>query len=216
MIETMDLILTGARAGQTVALNGKQFVKGVLRLRGSPEQLNPVISYYGSAYAAFPFRSTKLAEAQARDRMAKHGNDHVDPNAKPGAPNVVQRSGADGDAGKHSPASQATHGGGSDGSQAGGAGVLSDRGGHADAGLRTGQGSEQQQPNAPSDLARIREAVLALDPDVAENWTANGQATVDSVATALNDLSITRKQIDQAAADWTREQAAATKKLAEK
>ena len=215
MIETMDLVLTGARAGKTVKLNGKQFVGGVLRLRGSHDQLEPVASYYGRAYAAFPAGSKALIQAQKRDALAKeHGKSHSDPDAKPGTTNVVSRASTDGHSGQDQTPASSTQHEGSDGSEAGSEGIRAGGSGHTDAGIRSGQVTEQQQSNANGDLNRIRDAVMLLDPDVAENWTDDGKPSVNAVAEAANDPSITRKQIDAAAGDWTRGQASAKKKSA--
>ncbi len=55
---------------------------------------------------------------------------------------------------------------------------------------------------------------MALDPDVVELWTADGKPTVEAVASATNNAAVTRKEIDAAAGDWTRDQASAKKQLA--
>lgn len=204
MIETIDLVLTGARAGQTCVLNGKQFTKGVLRLRGSRDQLEPVTSYYGRTYHAFPNGSKELKEAQARD----HGDNKANSASQSGTANGVQRAGANDHAGGNQAADgAAAHSGGVHGVEAGSSRVLPSGSGHADAGLRSGQGAEQQQSDASSDLIKIREAVVSLDPSVDDNWTADGEPAVEAVAHALKDASISRKQIDAAAGDWNRDQA---------
>jgi hypothetical protein len=220
MIITLDLILTGVRAGLTCNLNGKQFVQGRLRLRGSNEQLEPVIAYYGRAYHAFPHGSVALQEAQARDaaEAAKlNGNNQADAAAQQRQANgVLGAVTNDIPRGNQAPAGSAAFGAGLPGAQAGGAGVLPVGDGHTDAGLRAGQVAQQQQQNANGDLTKIRAAVLTFDPDVKELWTADGKPMVDAVAQTLNDASITRKQIDAAAGDWSRDQAVAQKAAATK
>lgn len=210
MIETVDLVLTGARAGKTVNINGKQFVNGVVRLRGSREQLEPVLSYYGRAYAAFAAGSEALKLHQERDKA--HGQHQVDAPGKPGSADGLERSGANANAGGDKASASAAHHGGHHGVEAGGSGLRSAGPGHADAGLPAGQGSNEQQSNAHGDLTVIRAAVLSLDPSVAEQWNAEGRPAVEAVAAVLNDQSISRKQIDAAAGDLNREQVAEHRK----
>ncbi len=213
MIETVDFILTGARAGHTCVLNGKQFVKGVMRMKGSREQLEPVLAYYGRTYHAFPHGSKELEAAQARDaegRKKPNGQHNADKAGQSGSANGLDGARADDHAGQHQTAagSAVQHGADHD-AQAGSAGVRSNRDGHGDTGIRAGQESQQQQSDAPGDLTKIRAAVLALDGSNNDNWTPEGKPTVDAVSNAMNDPQVTRKLIDAAAGDWDRDQARA-------
>ncbi len=212
MIETLDLVLTGGRTGATCVLNNKQFVKGVMRLKGSREQLEPVISYYGRVYHAFPHGSKELETAQVRDAEGRkpNGQHNADKAAQSGSANGVDGTGANANAGQHQAATGTAvqHGADHD-AQAGSAGVRSNRDGHGDTGIRAGQESQQQQSDAPGDLTKIRAAVLALDGSNNDNWTQEGKPTVDAVSNAMNDPQVTRKLIDAAAGDWDRDQARA-------
>lgn len=203
MIETVDLVLTGARAGKTVKLNNKQFVDGVLRLRGSHEQLAPVLSYYGRCYAAFAAGTPELAEHQALDKERLGGQHKVDAPPGSGPAAGLERPVGDGSTGGATPPGATINGAG-DGSQAGREGLRPGGDGHADAGLRAGQVAQQQGQSGTDDLTKVRHAVLALDPAVAENWNAEGKARVEAVAAYLNDQTITRRQIDAAAGDLDR------------
>jgi len=212
MIETVDLVLTGGRTGRTVKINGKQFVDGVIRLRGSREQLEPVISYYGRAYAAFPAGSAALKAHQARD--AENGKSQTDATSQPGKANGLVSANSDANSGRTQSAGAADHDGRDHAAKGGSAGVRSDRDGHADAGLRAGQESIERKPDASGELKKIREAVLSLDPSVDEQWTTDGKPAVEAVAQAANDAAVSRKQIDAAAGDLNREQVAAKLKVA--
>lgn len=211
MITTVDLVLTGARAGLTVRLNGKQFTNGVLRLRGSHEQLEPVLSYYGRTFAAFPFGSPALKEAEARDAAAKaeaNGKHQADTAAQSGQADGVAGSGANGAARPPETGGAPNLNSGNNGAQGGGAGVRSSGDGHTDTGVGAGQPQQQQQDQA-SDLNKVREAALALDANVDDNWTPDGKPSVEAVAAALSDPAVSRRHIDAAAADWSRELAKA-------
>lgn len=208
MIVTYDLVLTGARAGKTVKLNNKHFVNGVLRVRGSQEQLEPLVSYLGRTYAAFPAGSPALKAAQAFDAAEKAKRDGVnstDPAAKSGTANGLAGAGANGTSGGTEAGGQGAGSGKPVGAEAGAAGVRSNGDGHSDTGLGTGQVPQPKQQDENNDLTRVRVAVVALDPTVNDFWNEEGKPSVDAVAQALNDQQVTRKMIDAAAGDWTRQ-----------
>lgn len=214
MITTTDLVLTGARAGQTAVLNNKQFVRGVIRLRGSHEQLEPVIQYYGRTYAAFPDGSPALAAAQKQDaetKRAANGQHNPDPVSRLGTTDALRSAGTDDVAGADPSAQPANLQPGANAAQAGGTGVRPNRDGHEHTGLRPGQEPKQQQHAATCDLTALRAVVLDLDPGVPENWSTDGKPTVEAVATAMNNPAITRKEIDAAAGDWNHDQAVVRK-----
>ena len=54
-------------------------------------------------------------------------------------------------------------------------------------------------------LASIAAAVLELNPDRDEHWTADGKPAMDAVETLIGDASITREDVEEASPEASRE-----------
>lgn len=209
---TVELILTGGKAGFTGVLLDTQFVNGVGKFSGTVDAVKGRTVYMGRRYQAYPKGSRELKDAQARDKEYKDGlRGEVREAEKVGNPNPVPHrpAGVDGlgpqqGAQDKSAASVA----GPEESGAGGAGVLPIGSGHGDAGVHSGQ--QQAEDDARSEDAEINPltaAILALDPLEDSNWTDAGLPAIAALAKVLSDNSLTRQKVTQALPDYDRETA---------
>lgn len=191
----MKLILTGVYAGHTVKINGHQFVKGELPLSGELAKLDGLIRYFAT-YNAYLAGSDELALAQARDAKMKesgHGDGKV-------------LDGEGKDAGGASPdgteALGETSGSGHDGTSSAGTEQVSEGDGAPEGRV----GSEPPVSSDPQVL-KIVDALRMLDPENDDFWTDAGLPKVSAVEDASGVVGVTRKDINSAWPEFTRDAA---------
>ena len=168
------LVLTGGRAGHTGLLGKFRFVDGIMEFEGDAKAITGICTYMARVYQAYPEGSEEL----------RHGNGTVSPPA--GTAEPVQ--------------------GGSVHEQSGSASKAADDGGGTtdpQAGPASGT-SPSRDRYADARLDRIREAVMTLDNDNDDHWSADGLPRVDVIATMAGDPSIRRKDVTQAVPDLSR------------
>ncbi|SRR6266550_1502679 len=188
----VTVVLTGPDTGRTCLLHGKDFVNGEMVVSGNPGEVETQLRYIARTCRAYPVGSPDLAEAQERDHS--RGIQHS-PSSSPGqrdherlrsssreSPRGVQEVSAD-----HGPGlDPVVPADGSEGLGAGGSG-------HADSWL------------PPEQITQIGNAVLALDPENDSHWTEDGLPSVEALAAALVNPSISRQTIEAIAPGYTRE-----------
>ncbi len=203
--QLIEMVLTGGRTGQTVLLNKHPFVKGVCKVYAYPESFTAFLTVMGRSYNAFPRGSAALAAAQERDR-ASGILDHLqkDSASVDRASAAVQ--GAGGTASGEVPSSRALHGevdvGGSPRSE----GLVPRGPGYEDAGVGEGMESDPQRESAALMFA-IEAAVKKLDPTAPEQWTEDGFPSVDYIAQAVSNQTVTREMISAAVPGFDRRSA---------
>lgn len=201
---TITLVLTGARAGKSCVLRGREFVDGEHKVTADPKVIDSLCKYMGRCYQAFPKGSDELALAQARDR----GEDitdgsHVN-NEKAGESRSAEAVSGNDHEEFGSAAEEGTAQRGVDAaSDTGNSGVRANGYGHEDTGLSAeGSGSEHGSSNNP----RLQGVIQDLDPDLDENWTKTGKPALAAVQKAYG-ADVTRQDINNAAPGWDREKA---------
>lgn len=202
---TYRLILTGYYAGQNLKVRNFQFTKGVLEMHGTPDQVEGIINYMGKTYRAYLEGSDELKAAQIGRNSGPSKVEGGDPETGEPTDSGVRP------AGEGSPEVPAVLDEGSDDPAPGSAGADPAGGGHADAGVSPApEGGSADNP-MNGDVAALRTAVLGLDPDVEDNWTALGKPAMG----ALEYLGggVTRKMVVAAAGDFDRDKARELKSL---
>lgn len=204
--QTIELVLTGGRTGQTALLNKHSFVNGVAKVYVYPESFNGFLTLMARSFHAYPRGSRQLAEAQERDRANGILSDLQEDSASAdGAPATVQSAGV-GDASGSLPDPRALHGDvdadGSSGSER----LVPGGTGHEDAGLGERVESSQERESFAL-MHAIQTAVQKLDPAVPEQWTENGLPSVDYVAQAVGNQAVTRDMISAACPGFDKRQA---------
>lgn len=190
----MKLILTGHYAGQTILINGNQFVKGELPLKGDLKSMDGLIRYMAT-YNAFLAGSDELAEAQDRDRKNKENAD--------GADEILDGEGANsGGAPSDDANSGAASGAGATGASGDGAG----NGSEGD-GVPGGREGDAAPRSSDPQVLKIIDALNSLDPDVSDHWTEAGLPKVAAVEAGSGVVGVTRKDIEAAMPGWNRDKA---------
>lgn len=198
--QVIEMVLTGHYAGHTVLLNGHAFVKGVCKVYAYPESFTSFLTVMGRSYQAYPRGSKALQAAQERDE-ANGIQHHLQANPAPtdGTSGSVQ--GAGGTSSGSVPDPRALHSELDAPAEAGSARVVSERPGHTDAGM--GERVESDTELESVTLMRaIQTAVRKLDPAAPEQWTTEGLPSVDAIATAVNNQTVTREMISAAMPDF--------------
>lgn len=198
---TLVLVLTGAKTGKTIKLNGHRFIKGELQVCGAAQELQGLITYFGRTYAAFLKGSTQLKEAQVKD--AEDGTSEIQEDEGDGQPEPIP-SDRESDGGKPTPKTTNDEPG-DVGSEGGSTGDISDRDGHSN----TGVCSEEDDINQ-----RLLKAITTLNPDNADHWTNDGRPRMDAVETAYGSAGVTRKMVEVTIPGYNRELAAQQKEKA--
>lgn len=194
----MKLILTGFYAGKTKTINGYDFVKGELVLKGELAKLDGLIAYM-KTYGAFLQGSEELAEAQARDAATKGGSDGTDA--------IL-----DGQGGASEGGAQANESSPGTGSGDGATGTSTDGSGSGAEGDGVQAGREadaKAQAASDPNVLKIIDALKSLDPTNDDHWTDAGLPLVGIIATASGIVNVTRKDISAALPGWNRETALA-------
>lgn len=204
--QTIEMVLTGGRTGQTALLNKHAFVDGVAKVYVYPEGFNSFLTLMARSYHAYPRGSAHLAAAQERDRANGILSDlQKDSSSADGAPAAVQSAGV-GDASGTIPDPRALHSELNAGGEAGSEGLVSGGAGHENAGLGEGVESSPQRESFAL-MHAIQTAVQKLDPSVPEQWSADGLPSVDYVAQAVDNQTVTRDMISAACPGFDKRQA---------
>lgn len=194
----MKLILTGFYAGKTKTINGYDFVKGELVLKGELAKLDGLIAYM-KAYGAFLQGSEELAEAQARDALTKGGSDGTDA--------ILDGQGGSSEGGV--PTNLTSPGTGSGDGATGTSTDGSGSGAEGD-GVQAGREADAKaQAASDPNVLKIIDALKSLDPTNDDHWTDAGLPLVGIIATASGIVNVTRKDISAALPGWNRETALA-------
>ncbi len=194
----MKLILTGHYAGATKKINGYDFVKGELVLKGELAKLDGLIAYM-KTYGAFLQGSEELYMAQARDAANKGGSNGADEILD--GPGGHEPGGASADITDPGTGS----GGGATGTPTDGTGS----GAEGD-GVQAGREADAKaQAASDPNVLKIIDALKSLDPTNDDHWTDAGLPLVGVIATASGIVNVTRKDISAALPGWNREMALA-------
>lgn len=203
-----EVRLFGPLKGATRSINGHKFVGGVCYLIGKPEAVSFALKYLES-YQAFARGTPQFDRAIEREaREEKHGVSHnetgardrkageADDEIQPVRPGAAER--------------ESGHGGESGEASTGSTGSVPDGDGHEDAGIPKFEESKNRvEPSEPAGDVNndVRAAVMKLDPDTADHWTRDGKPKLSAVEGALGRAGVTRRDVDAAAPDWTRDRA---------
>lgn len=175
---SITLVLTGGRAGQTVTLGNLPFVEGRYTLRGDLSTMGGLLRYMARIYAAFPEGSEELAKHQEPENGKAHADATAAGRQAEQVSGHVQPDGAPDE-------------------------TADDSGGAAGAG---GAAAEHYTSGDRHEDARIREAILKLDPRNTEHWTSDGRPRMDAVEAKYGSAGITRKDVEAALPDFRRPQ----------
>jgi hypothetical protein len=192
---TVNLVLTGPFAGQTVTLNGYFFNKGVCTIRGQYDKIGGAITYFARCYQAYPEGSRELADAQARFGQdgGDHGNTDVNENSDNGEPEEIR--GAIPTEQPGVATQPATDGGRNDNPP-------------ADSATQP-PGQVDAEPALTND--KLVAAILSLDPANDDHWTGQGLPTMSAIEAAYGSTDITRKDVEEKLPGWNRTKAQAAR-----
>lgn len=202
--------LFGPRKGQTIKINGHQFVNGRATLVNSSDNIAScvrVLSYYGAH-----MRGTQAYDEALAKEEAENGTSEADATAEQGPDTAVRsQPGPDG-AGPASEAADVSEGD-ADASGAGGASGGANGDGHEHAGVPKFPEDKDHRDTEPA--SEVNEAIAAamrkLDPTVDEHWVATGahkgKPKLSAVEDALGKAGLTRQDIEAAIPGWTRDKA---------
>jgi hypothetical protein len=210
---TYTLELFGPRKGQTININGHQFLNGVCKENIPTEaasSLLQVMSYY-DAFAAGT-EEYKLAEAKDKAAEAENGADEVHEGPVSGEPDPVPSdAGSDGAGPAEEPtvlsvepdaAETETSGGDSSGD------------GHEDTGfVKFEELADIPEPTEPDSVGDpdIKRAMLKLDPNNPDHWAKRGRDAgkpkLSAVENAHGKAGLTRADLEAALPGWNRDAA---------
>lgn len=215
------LRLFGPRKGETISINGHQFVDGYCEIVQKPEAVSyalKVLAMYGAYAKGTPEYDKAEAEelpdilVEATEELAKeitNGlSDQVDTSIESGQAAEVH--GSSGETGE-SPAEEAgSEREGHVGADEGDSGVHANRDGHEGAGIIKFEDAENRvQPEEPKVEVDeyVKAAVEKLDPSNDEHWTGTGLPRLSAVEDALGRAGVTRSAVEAAMPGYTREAA---------
>ncbi len=210
-IMRFEFRLFGPRAGQTMVLNGHQFVNGTCVLTQSSDNMGTAARVF-SFYQAFARGTLEYDAALAKEKAANNGADEVDPPALEGVdPAVPASSGSDGagpSEGEAAPSGADVGTGGTDPSSAGASGD-----GHEHAGVPQFPEDADYRAEEPSSSVNedIKRAVLKLDPENDSHWVMTGahkgMPKLQAVEDAYGKAGLTRQDTNAAAPGYNRDAA---------
>lgn len=188
----VTVVLTGPDTGRTCLLHGKDFVNGEMVVSGTHSEVETQLRYIARTCRAYPLGSPELADAQERDHS--RGIQHSTSPSTGQGDHQRLRSGS-----RESPRRvqevSADHGPGFDP-------VVSADGPE---GMGAGGSGYEDSWLPPEQITQIGNAVLALDPENDSHWTEDGLPSVEALASALANPSISRQTIEAIAPGYTRE-----------
>ena len=204
--------LFGPRKGQTMTINGHQFIDGWARLQQSTEKAGicmRVLSFYG-AYARGTPDYNKAMDAEE----AANGAGEADTKAVEGADTPVRSNVRPDGPGPATPAAVEGNGNAESGG-ASGSGGDTNGDGHGHAGVpKFPEGKDRRDIEPPSEVNdAIRTAVKKLDPENGDHWVATGadkgKPKLKAVEEAHGRAGLTRQDVEAALPDWNRDTALA-------
>ena len=203
--------LFGPRKGQDIMINGHVFEKGVCHMVLDSSRAGPLmrgLSYYGAYAKGTPaFDDAERAENGIPTSIAP-GDE------QPSEPPILSFNEPTGGAAtkEEAPASEGTT------DPDGGHGDNPARDGHEHSGFRRFEAeSDRIEPSEPEGTvnAKVREAVMSLDPNNDDHWTKAGIPALLAVEEAVGRSGTTRQDVESAARGYTRELALAAQTPAE-
>ena len=221
------LELFGPRRGQTIVINGHQFIKGVcaevIHTNAAASFLS-VMAFYG-AYAKgtleFEAATEKLnaaapqAEKEVEEKEVEEttdGANEVHTNAGSGSPDGIQDGSGPAGAGPSTLSSDEL--GGADNTETGNAGSGATGSGPENAGVTKFEDvSSQPVPSEPGSVGNedIKAAILKLDPENDDHWAKRGAAVgkplLGAVADAYGRADLTRDDLEAALPGYNRDKA---------
>jgi hypothetical protein len=209
-IMRFEFRLFGPRKGQTMVLNGHQFVDGICILTQASDNMGTaarVFSFYG-AYA----RGTQEYDAALAAEEAENGAVEVDPPSVEGPdPAVPASAGPDGAGPSEGAADASIADVGSGGTDPSSAGTSGD--GHEHAGVpQFPEDADYRAEEPPSTVdVDIKAAVMKLDPEIDGHWVMTGahkgKPKLQAVEDAYGKAGLTRQDIEAATPGWNRDAA---------
>ena len=206
--------LFGPRKGQTMTINGHQFIDGWARLNQSTEKAGScmrVLSFYG-AYARGTPDYNKAMDAEEAEEAAKNGTGEADTKAVEGADAPVRSDVRPAGSGPATPAAVEGNGNaGPGGASSSGGDTNGD--GHGHAGIpKFPEDKDRRHIEPPSEVNEaIMVAVKKLDPSVDGHWVATGahkgKPKLQAVEEAYGKANLTRQDIEAAMPGWNRDAA---------
>lgn len=190
------LELTGARTGQTCVLGKYQFVGGRTVVSGDGHKVASAVRFLGRVYSAFPTGSPELKARRAQEKAEAPG--------KLEAPGNQQEAG-NGDAPTDEVAAGGQAGEVPGNVQSDGSPEEPAADGAGDAAAAPG-GAQHGPPGYRHPDARLREAILNLDKDNDELWTAEGRPRLDALTKLPGMAGVTRRDVDRVAPEVVRTQ----------
>jgi hypothetical protein len=189
LIKTI-FIATGAHEGKTVRLGRDpwfQLVEGKLEAVEIPEDMGKLAHFLEVNWQIFPEGSKALRKAQEANGQRDLSLESTQPDGQTDLSGDRQPEGLESSPGE--PGDE-------------------DREGNAEAGGgdEEFEASEPDGP-APELNAKLQRAVLGLDTEVDENWTAGGLPAISAVTAAYGSEGVTRADIAAVAPGFTRAQA---------
>lgn len=201
--ESLKLVLTGPRKGQTIVLNGTEFTNGIAVLYGTPKNNDGIARYLSKCYGAQVEGSAAHRQAEENYlaavalKEAENGTGQVHPQGNPNPPATIP-AGVQSD-GSGSPAPTANDGAEPASGETGTSGGVPGGDGHADTRVR---------PEPDGELRSVvAEAMNKLDPSNDDHWTADGKPAVAAVCEACG-RNVTRQEIEIIVPDFNRDAAA--------
>lgn len=206
---SINVVLVGPHAGMTILKGSTQFVNGKAEVSGPPSAVNATVSALQRYHSAFVEGSVELASAQKNWEARDGERDLQQGERKPAS---SEGSGNQQD-GKGSAPVSPNAGAGATGGQAGSLPDNPNGSGLPNTGNDGGvnQGAEGNTNEAPGSAVThhapepLVKAVLALDPEVDDQWTEDGLPALSAVETAYGQNGVTRQDVDLAVPGWNRE-----------
>ncbi len=198
--------LFGPRKGQDIMVNGHVFVKGVCHMVLDNSHAGPLmrgLSFYGAYAKGTPaYEEAERAENGIPTSIAP-GDEQP---SEPAIPSFNESAGG-ATPKEDAPSSEGTTDpdGGQDGDSSSGDG-------HEHSGFRRfEEESDRIEPKEPEGTvnAKVREAILSLDPNNKDHWTKAGIPALLAVEEAVGRAGTTRQDVESAARGYTREVAQA-------
>ena len=208
-----DFRLFGPRKGQTVRINGHQFVNGVLNITQSSDNMGACARVF-SFYSAFARGTPEYDEALSKEE-SENGTDKVSTDALTGTDSSVQ-AGIQPDGRGPTPEAADASDGGASPQRANGSSSNSSGDGHQH--TRIPQFPEDKDFRSVEPSSEINSSVEAairkLDPEVDSQWVLTGahkgKPKLQAVEEAYGKAGLTRQDLESAMPGYTRENAYAS------
>ena len=203
--------LFGPRKGQTVVLNGHQFVNGICTLVQSSDNMGTaarVLSFYGAYHRGSPEYDAAMAAEEAENGAGEAPEASLE-GIDPAVPAGVQQDGGGPPEGSPVPSGADVGTGGADPTSTGSSGD-----GYEHAGVPKFPEDKDYRAEEPSSSVNeaIKRAVLKLDPENDSHWVMTGShkglPKLQAVEDAYGKAGLTRQDIEAAQPGFSRAAAA--------